>query len=60
MPTGRNNKGDLSVDNVHTLFGLTKHRQAKSLQFLKERKLEFLTQDVEGHVALSRPTHEEM
>ena len=24
------NKGDLSVDTVHTLFGLTKHRPART------------------------------
>ncbi len=40
-------KEDLSVDTVHTDFGLTKHRPANSLHSRNEPKLEFLTQDFE-------------
>ncbi|MCP1413734.1 hypothetical protein J3D46_003000 [Paenarthrobacter sp. A20] len=40
----RLNKGDLSVDNVHTPFGLTKPSPAKPLHLRNEPKPGSLTQ----------------
>lgn len=54
----RLNKEHLSVDTVHTPFGLTKLSLVKPLSSSNEPKPRTLTKDLEGHVALSPPTHE--
>ena len=47
MAVIRLNKEDLSVDNVHTPFGLTKLSPVKPLSSSNELKLTTLTQDLE-------------
>ncbi len=53
-------KADLSVDNVHTPFGLTKQPPPTSPHSTNEPEPDSLSQVLEGHVALSPPTHEEV
>lgn len=47
MAVIRRNKEDLSVDNVHTPFGLTKHPPGKSLHARNEPDPGTLTQNLE-------------
>lgn len=58
MTAGRRNKEDLSVDNVHTPFGLTKQPPVTSPLARNEPK-SFVASS-QSHVVLSIPTHEEV
>ncbi|MBP2266278.1 hypothetical protein J3A64_001742 [Pseudarthrobacter sp. PvP004] len=60
MAASSRDKDDLSVDNVHTPFGLTKRPPGKSPQ--RQERVEPWTFDDEprSHVALGPPPHEQV
>ena len=53
-------EGDLSVDNVHTPFGLTKHRPAPTCHAKNKPKRDRIYAVSQSHVVLSAPIHEEV
>ncbi len=52
-------KEDLSVDNVHTPFGLTKNRPAPTCHAKNMPKRDRIFAGSRSHVVPSTPTHEE-
>ncbi|GGJ22761.1 hypothetical protein GCM10010052_19810 [Paenarthrobacter histidinolovorans] len=59
MAAGSHDKEDLSVDNVHTPFGLTKQPPATS-PHSKRTEVRIFIASSQCHVARSPPTHEEV
>lgn len=60
MAANSDNKADLSVDNVHTPFGLTKSGSMTHLRGSSPRNRMLIDAGSRSHFALSTSTHEEV